>query len=314
MKWLLVVALVAAGCGGRRGRSTTAVPQTPVATSVRDWMTAVLPEGAQIVVEVDLARLRANPAIGDVATHLLDSLDTETHVPGFPAVVAGSPLAKAGSLVLAAYGVGTRDAATLLVLATSSDVAGAVRITKDLVVLGPPDWADQVAQRAAIAGLAPDVPAPLGGKLPIVLAAELERLRDHAMPAKAPGAVLRISARLPFDARIAFARMTGLEAAPARLSVWADVVDDAAVIIDADAADPGEKNVKAARAQVTASLKRMLAAIALDPAIRGIGLGNQIAGARFIEQGTWVRAIIEVAPRPLARAAQRARAMLPPAS
>ena len=36
--------------------------------------------------------------------------------------------------------------------------------------------------------------------------------------------------------------------------------------------------------------------------------------ARFVEQGTWVRAIIEVGPRQLARAVERARAMLPPAS
>ena len=36
-------------------------------------------------------------------------------------------------------------------------------------------------------------------------------LREHAMPQGATGAVLRVTARLPFDARVALARQTGLE-------------------------------------------------------------------------------------------------------
>jgi hypothetical protein len=65
---------------------------------------------------------------------------------------------------------------------------------------------------------------------------------------------------------------------------------------------------------VMTSLQKFLASIAADPGIRALGLANNIAGARFVEQGTWVRAIIEIPPRQLARAVQRARAMLGPAS
>jgi hypothetical protein len=314
MKWLLVVALVAA-CGGRGGRSTTtSTPTTPVATSVADWMIAVLPEGVQIVVEIDLARLRKNEVVGEVAGRLLADVGGEQKLPGLPMNVQGSPLATADAIVLGAYGVGTPQAATVVVLATTADVAGATRIAANLVVLGPDEWTSQVAMRAAIAKLAPDVPAPLGGRLPVTLADELARLRDHAFPAKAPGSLFRLTARLPFDARITLARQTGMEAAPAQISIWADVVDDFGLILDADAADPGEKNPKAARKLVMTSLQKFLASIAADPGIRALGLANNIAGARFIEQGTWVRAIIEIPPRQLARAVQRARAMLGPAS
>lgn len=316
MTYRLVVALaVVAACGGRAGRTTTsATPQTPLAETVADWMVAVLPDGVQIVVEVDLARLRANAVVGEIAGRLLADAGAEEKLPGLPMNVQGSPLATADAVVLGAYGVGTPQAATVIVLATTAEVTGGTRIAGNLVVLGPEEWTAQVASRAAIAKLAPDVAAPLGGRLPVSLAADLARLRDHAMPAKAPGSVLRMTARLPFDARIALARQTGIEAAPAQISVWADIVDDAGLIFDADAADPGEKDAKAARKQVAASLQMLFDGLASEPAVRALGLANNIAGARFIEQGTWVRAIIEVSPRQLARAVERARAMLPPAS
>jgi hypothetical protein len=316
MRWIPAVALgIALGsCGGKAGRTTTTAAQAPIAETTSDWMVAVLPPGAQIIVEIDLARLRANAVVGEVAARMLAELGAEQKLPGLPMAVQGSPLGEADAVVLGAYGVGTAQAATIVVIATAADLAGGTRIAANLSVLGPEEWTSQVVARAAIAALAPDLPAPLGAKLPIMLADELARLREHAMPAKAPGAVLRITARLSFDARVALARQTGLEAAPAQLSLWADVVDDFAVILDADAADPGEKDSKAARKQVAASLHGLFNAIAGEPSVRALGLANNIAGARFVEQGTWIRAIIEVGPRQLARAVERARAMLPPAS
>jgi hypothetical protein len=119
-----------------------------------------------------------------------------------------------------------------------------------------------------------------------------------------------VTARLPFDARVAFARQTGLEVAPAQLSLWADVVDDFALVIDADAADPGDKNTKAARGRLAAALRRLLTAVASEPALRALGLAGNLVNARFVEQGTWVRVIVAVGPRQLVRATERARAML----
>jgi hypothetical protein len=130
------------------------------------------------------------------------------------------------------------------------------------------------------------------------------------MPDKAPGAIVRVSARLPFDARVAFAQLMGVDSAPAQLSIWADVVDDFAIIIDADAADPGDKDVKGARKRLVAALTRMLASLARDPGIRAVGISHNLADAKLVEQGTWVRAIVQVGPRQLARATQRLRALL----
>jgi hypothetical protein len=311
MKWL-VVAVVACACGGggRGATGSTGPRPAPVAERTADWMLALLPEGAQLVVELDLARLRANPIVGEVATQALAEVGAESKLPGLPISVEGSPLVGAEFLVLGAYGVGTPQAATVILLATKAQITGARRVAADIAVLAEADWADQVANRAAIATLMPDAPAPLGEKLPVTASQELVRLRDHAMPDKAPGAIVRIAARLPFDARVAFAQLMGVDAAPAELSIWADVIDDFAIIIDADAAEPGDKDAKATRKRMAVALTKMLASIAREPGIRALGISNNLANAKLIEQGTWVRAIVQVGPRQLARATQRLRALL----
>ncbi len=308
MLLLACVACVAIGCGGGRGRGRgTSTPTTPIPERAADWLVPLLPDGAQLVVEIDLARLRANPVVGEIATKLLTEQSAESRLPGLPIEVAGSPLASADALVLGAYGVGTAQATTVILLVTKADIPSAVRVAADIVVLGPRDWVDQIANRAAIGKLTPDAPAPIGAPLTVTSSQSIATLRDHAMPAKAPGAVVRLSAQLSFDARLALARVLGLEAAPAQISIWADVVDDFALIIDMDAADPGEKNVKVARARVAKGLSRVLTAVAAEPSIRAAGISNNIANPHVIEQGTWVRAIVTVGPRQLQRAAARAK-------
>jgi hypothetical protein len=130
------------------------------------------------------------------------------------------------------------------------------------------------------------------------------------MPKGATGAVLRVTARLPFDARVALARQTGLEVAPARLSLWSDIADDLAIVIDADAVDPGDPAAKDAARRLGHAMRLALVAMADDPLIRGLGIPNSVADARLISQGTWIRAVIAVGPRHLERAVERANAML----
>src|SRR5258706_2357833 len=219
--------LSTAGCSHSAAPSTS-VPAKPPTGAER--VLALLPDGAQLVVELDLARLRGNAVVGDVVTRGLAQLGADAKLPGLPIAVAGSPFANADMVVLAAYGVGTEHAATLTLLQTKAEVAGATRIDDDLVALGPDEWIAQLEARAQIAKTAA-----------LVAPAELLALRAHAMPPGATGAVVRATARLPFDARIALARQTGLEAAPARLSVWGDISDDLAIVVDADAADPGDR-------------------------------------------------------------------------
>jgi hypothetical protein len=312
----LVVAAVACGGRGPRGPGGGHAIRSP--TTQAERMIALFPEGAQLLLEIDLARLRANPVVGDVVTRGLARLGEDTKLPGLPLDVQGSPLASAEYVVLAAYGVGTANAASITVLATKAEVTGGVRVGDGLVALGPPEWTAQLEARAGIAqhtAIAPSL--------------ALMALRDHAMPAKAPGAVFRLTAQLPFDARVALAHQTGLPTAPAQLSIWADVVDDFAIIIDADAVDPGDKRAKDAAARMQSALATLLASAAREPVLSSLGLTSALRDVRTItgrsgpEAGasgsmtrgrTWVRMIITVGPRQLQRAAERARAMLGPAS
>ena len=294
----LVLALAVCACGARAhpgaGSSRPVVPATRA-----ERVIALLPAGAELLVEIDLARLRANPVVGEVATRALANIGDDAQLPGLPMAVQGSPLATADLVVLAAYGVGTAQAASVTLLATKDEIDGATRLSPEVVVLGPPEWVAQLEARAAIAAREPLAPS-----------LALMPLRDHAMPAKAPGAVLRLTAQLPFDARVSLARQLGLPTAPAQLSIWGDVVDDLAIIIDADAADPGDKDVKDAADRLAQAIRSLLAAAGDEPALHVLGLTGALRDVRMIDQRSWVRTIITVGPRQLARAVERARAML----
>lgn len=339
-----VLGLAAAvACGGGAAPAVVSAAEPPSAGTER--LLAMLPQGAQIVVEVDLARLRANPVIGAVVTRALaepprpaaDATPAAAWLrfvlrgappgesPGDPAGdPAGddSPLAAADQVVLAAYGVGTAQAATLTLLAAPREVAGATRIADGAYAVGPPEWIEQAQQRVALATTG-------HAAFAIRPAPELLELRAHAMPAEAPGASLRITARLSFDARIALTRQTGIDTPPAQLSAWGDVVDDLALVIDCDAADPGSapagrpssasaggRRADPAR-KLAGALRAMLAAVADQPTIRSLGLPPSLTGARLVARGTWVRAIIAVGPDHLRRVAERAAGLLgarPPAA
>jgi hypothetical protein len=311
----LLVALVATACGHGAKPSAPVVPDKPQTLAERTL--AMLPEGAQLVIELDLARLRANQVVGDVATRVFADVSIDdAKLPGLaaPKTATGSPLAHADLVVLASYGVGTPQATTLTLLATKDNVEGATRLSPELVVLGSEEWVRQVEARAGIAARCPVDAAAAGSCSPLHASEDLLRLRDHAMPDQAPGAALRVTALLSFDARVAMARQVGVELAPARLSVWADVVDDFAMVIDADAADPGDKPKKDSVARMRTGIKALLDEAAAEPALRLLGVSSSLVEAKYVEDKTWVRAIVAIGPRHLARVIERAKTLLPPAS
>jgi len=288
----------AIACGGA---PPVAVPDVaPAPRGVAEGILAMLPPGAQVVVELDLARLRANPVVGAVVTRALAERTED-----LPAGVPASPLAIADQLVLAAYGVGTAQAATLTVLAAPREIPDASRLADGFYAIGPADWVDQAQQRVALA-------ATGERKLAIAAPAELLELRRRAMPASAPGASLRVTALLSFDARVALARLTGLDAAPAQLSAWADVADDLALVVDCDAADPGNRDPghRSDARRLEATLRGALAAAAEQPMVRSLGLPSSLAGAKLVSRGSWVRAIIAIGPAHLQRVVERATALL----
>ena len=80
MRLVLVVLLVAA-CGGGRARPTSSKVHAPIAERTSDWLVPLLPAGAQIVVELDLARLRHNAVVGELATRFLGDGKAYTPLP-----------------------------------------------------------------------------------------------------------------------------------------------------------------------------------------------------------------------------------------
>jgi hypothetical protein len=293
MKWIACLVAVVIACGVKprahpSSNATTFEPKTAT-----DRILTLLPDGAQLVIEVDLARLRANPVVGPLVVKALGPSGIERFA-GF---------ADADTVVLASYGLGTSDAATITLMSARADIKGTTKVADGIYAHGPGEWISQVKARAAIARTSTLTPPK-----------DLLELRGRAMPEGAPGASLRISARLGFDARIALARITGVESAPAQLSVWADVADDFAIVVDADATDPGEKKPKQSLKRMTAVLQAALHTLASDPTMRLLGLPSSLSDAKVVQRGMWVRAILAIGPRHLQRVVERATGMFEPPS
>lgn len=301
----LVAALVViAGCGSTPSKPVITAPERTQPLTAADRILPLFPDGAQVIVELDLARMRTNPVIGALVTSAL----TGEGLPALPTAVPMSPLAKADAVVLASYGIGTSQAAMVTVIDSPEDLvtsAGATRLGDHLYALGPTEWIAQLEARAALAGIGVAASGP-----PIVASPELLALRDRAMPPNAPGAALRITARLTFDARVALARQTGLDSAPSQVSIWADVVDDFAMIVDADAADPGDKKTKDPTKRLEAGMRGVLAGLAEEPAIQALGIPSSLERARLVARGTWVRTIVAIGPAHLQRVVARANVYL----
>ncbi|MGE3547376.1 MAG: hypothetical protein AB7L28_25845, partial [Kofleriaceae bacterium] len=118
------------------------------------------------------------------------------------------------------------------------------------------------------------------------------------------------SAQLPFDARVALARQTGLDSAPARLSIWGDVVDDLVIIVDADASDPGDRRAKHPTKRLEIAMRTMLDALSVEPAVRALGISSSLRSAKLVTRGSWLRAIIAIGPSHLRRVVERSNALL----
>jgi hypothetical protein len=86
---VLAAVLVACGACGRGGKpAAPAVPTKPQTLAERAL--GMLPDGAQIVIELDLARLRANAVVGEVATRVFADVSIDNKLPGLPGTGQGS--------------------------------------------------------------------------------------------------------------------------------------------------------------------------------------------------------------------------------
>jgi hypothetical protein len=287
----VVLAVGVAACGGAP-RPVVAVPiRVPTAG---DAALALLPPGPDVVLELDLARARANPLVGPVVDGWLGAAGAALG-DGALGDAPRPPLAGAAWVVLAGYRVGTAEASTITLLAPGpgSEVPGAVEVDPGVVALAPP--ADVERVRAAIAG------GPTAGADRALLA-----LRARAMPAAADGAVIRLTARLSADARIALAGALGIEPAPRAVSAWADVADDAALIVDLDGRDPTDP---VATRRLRTALTRLIQRAAADPGVTALGLAPVVARTRITasKSGAWLRAVLVIAPARLRWAVAQAQ-------
>jgi len=277
MKCLALASVAVGACIFTGPRSSyTAVPKAApaIASTAGDDLLKFVPAGAQVVIEIDLARLYANPTIGDAAKRAIASPDPSLLLPRVDA-----PLASAKMIVMAAYDVGTADATTATIVATRGEVPNGVAIADGVIALAPPPMIERIRAHG------PSIASDQG----------FMALRARAMPDGAPGATVRMTARLDLDARIALAPVLGPDLAPASLSLWADVVDDAAMvaILDGHDAEAGGGS------RLYAALERTRIAIAGSTSLIHLGLVPTLREATFTRAGEVVKVVATIGPKRL---------------
>ena len=299
---VVAVAVLAAvaGCGGVRGNKAgragdSSTVSTRVATPA-DVVLAHLPTGADVLIEIDLSRARDNAVVGSLATQLFagDSARASIGPLAVPLDDGAAPLASATALVLAAYSVGTADAAMVTVVRGGAPGKNALDLGDGWHAVGPPALLGQVtAVSEGLPSLATD--------------ADLLSIRARAMPKAASGAVVRATARLSPDARITLANQLGLEQPPRALSLWFDVIDDAALVVDVDGHDDGDA---AAVSRLRTTLEHRRATLAKWTPLALLGLSPAVECSTIAVAGSWLHLTMVVNPDRLHRVIERAQRAL----
>ncbi|MBT8493797.1 MAG: hypothetical protein KJO07_12110 [Deltaproteobacteria bacterium] len=232
---LALAAALALGCGSSSSKKLPPLSKEELAArhfqSAGSELLAHAPLGAQLVVEVDFARIRENPVLGEL-TGAVAGIWADTGL-GF------DPLRDADVMVLCAYRLGTAKAETLTLVSSDklANLAGAESLADGVVAVGSVDMRKQA--RAVVAGKGKSMTSD----------ARFMKIRDGAVPDKAPGATLRFTAVLDFESRVSMARLFDLDRVPTAISAWGDVADDLAVvgILGADDAREAKKLAQASR-------------------------------------------------------------------
>ncbi|MCE9573636.1 MAG: hypothetical protein K8W52_10810 [Deltaproteobacteria bacterium] len=289
---LALVALVACG------HAAPPIAPGPIAVPVRastagDALLARVPAEADLLIEIDLARAMANPVIGGATTAWVAPTRGDARaiptLPGLALGAAPAPLSGVRTLAIVAYGIGSGAPAAVTLLVTDREVPDGVALGDGVVALGPPAL---IARLQAVAR----------GETPALSTDdEFLALRAQAMPRAATGATARLTARLDLDARVALGAVVGSDLAPASLSIWADVADDAAAVAIADGHDAADGGGP----RLAAALGRARIALAGSTALLHLGLLPAVKAARITRQGDRVEVIATIGPRRLAEVASR---------
>jgi hypothetical protein len=281
---LVAAALVSlAACGGDSRAPEETLPVPTRRATGGDRMLALAPAGAEAVLEVDLARLRGNRAVGPLVRAVTASQLARPDVFG-----------AADLLVLCSYRIGEPDAGQLA-LAAGAEVErlpGARVLDANLVAIGPAALLDRVD--LVRAGAEPSLASDRA----------LLRVRALAMPERAQGASVRLAARLGFEGRLSLARRLELDVVPAWLSVWGDVADDMAAVALLGGEGPGEAQ------DLARAVTRVRDRLARSEPSRRLGLGRTVSATEVGVSGKDVRVVLVVGPRRLGRLVDRVMARL----
>ncbi len=283
---LVLMVLVACGGEGRPLPPTT--PLLPLrAATVGDMLMAYAPAGADVVLELDLARLRANPVVGPTVALV-----------GQQARAFGEEfnvLRDADAVLLASYDVGAPEAVTLtLVSGGEVSLSGGLPLADGVRALGPPALLEEVQKVRS------------GAREPLADDVELAEIRATAMPEAATGAALRIAARLDFDARVGLASMFDLDAVPVTFAVWGDVADDLAIIALMSGTQTRDGAALASAAQA------WRAQAARQPWSRALLVAQAIGRMEVAQVGAGARAVLVIGPSRLERLSRRMQQALGP--
>jgi hypothetical protein len=250
-----------------------------------ETLIALAPAGADAMLEIDLARLRENRAVGELVRALTHEDEQLAHQ--FNAV------RDAKQVLLCSYGIGGATQQQLVLLSgVTEEIPGALRLSDDVVALG----SDQALARAD--AVARGQESGLSGDR------ELLRLRALAMPEKAQGAAVRGAARLGFNARVALAAKLNLDAVPVSISLWGDVADDLALV-----ALLGAEKDKEARALATAA-EHVRDRLVVEKALRRLAVGHLLRRAQVEVHGKSARVLLLIGPARLSRIVARLLAAL----
>ena len=270
----LLVASALVGCGPKSKPVSKPVEVPRRQATAGEPIFGHAPAGADAVLEIDLARLRKNPTVGPLVAALTAAGE-----------VGGDLVAIGDVVVIASYRIGQTDAGQLVFVSGRrvGELRGAHRISDRLVAFGPAALLREVDAVGAGQGsaLAPD--------------RGLLRPRALPLPAGAPGASLRISADLPFDARLALAKRLEIDVVPEWISVWFDVADDlagVALLGGGEDADPKD---------LVTAVSRLRDRLAAAESLRRVGLDALIENVGVTTDGRDARVVLVVGPRRLAR-------------
>ncbi len=271
MHWMAAGALACAmmGCGTAK-HDAALPPVVQRAQTLGDSLAAAAPPGADLLLEIDLARLRENSVVGKLLEKssnpsMLGQVDVLQH---------------ADALLILVYGIGDTPRQLVVLRSSEADLPGATRLRPGLFAVGD---SRLLAQAEALQKGDPSMAEDR----------QLQRLRAQVMPEKARHASVRLAVRLNFDARVEVAAKAKVSEVPVSMALWGDVEDDLAIVMELQTdKDRGTERM----AQAISALAKRLSA---HPYIRYLGLSKPIQNARVTRTATSVRVVLVIAPKRL---------------